>query len=153
MGPPVMTFWVVQLRNVAGEEARQVLNEMDFNVLNNDLFTGNSKHFWHFQCWIPVCKQLSVQNNSFLLEKNNKFWINFIKCRSWWLLFCPHNFCSGNCRVWYFYCIIRTLFWLFSIVISQNLGQHYIPETFLVFRLGNQLNTYCIPKWNYREKK
>ena len=50
MGPPVMTFWVVQLTNVAGEEARQVLNEMDFNVLNNDLFTGNSKHFWHFQC-------------------------------------------------------------------------------------------------------
>ena len=28
-GPPVMTIWVVQMANVAGEEARQFLNEID----------------------------------------------------------------------------------------------------------------------------
>ena len=32
MGPPVMTLWVVQIANVAGEEARQFLNEIDFST-------------------------------------------------------------------------------------------------------------------------
>ena len=31
MGPPVITLWVVQIEYVAGEEARQVLNEIDFS--------------------------------------------------------------------------------------------------------------------------
>ena len=30
MEPPVMNLWVVQIANVAGEEAGQVLNEIDF---------------------------------------------------------------------------------------------------------------------------
>ena len=33
MGSPVMTLWVVQTANVAGEEARQVLDEIDFSIL------------------------------------------------------------------------------------------------------------------------
>ena len=31
MGSPVMTLWVVQTANVAGEEARHVLDEIDFS--------------------------------------------------------------------------------------------------------------------------
>ena len=29
---PVMTLWAVQISNVVGEEARQVLNEIDFSI-------------------------------------------------------------------------------------------------------------------------
>ncbi len=35
MGPPIMTLWVMQIANVAGEEARQVLNEMDFSSMRD----------------------------------------------------------------------------------------------------------------------
>ena len=33
IGPSVITLWVVQWANVAGEEARQVLNEVEFNII------------------------------------------------------------------------------------------------------------------------
>ena len=33
--PLVMTLWLVQLANVAGEEARQFWNEVDFNTFSN----------------------------------------------------------------------------------------------------------------------
>ena len=43
MGQSVMTLLAVQIANVAGEEARQVLNEIDFQIFF-PLFSENHQH-------------------------------------------------------------------------------------------------------------
>ena len=50
MVPPVMTLWVMQIANDAGEEARHVLNEIDFSSLSTS----------HPQ--IPPFQQLGLQS-------------------------------------------------------------------------------------------